>query len=125
MVNSARALSIGLHPDELDYSNFPGLTKEILLERVTAGEAAIRAQGIDFVPCYVSADPAKAEAQIRATTADGPFRVAMIGAGIRMDAAQTPLFERLINALVETHPGIRLCFNTSPESTVDAIRRWL
>jgi hypothetical protein len=37
----------------------------------------------------------------------------------------TLLFERLINVLVAQAPGIRFAFNTAPETTVDAIRRWV
>jgi hypothetical protein len=33
------------------------------------------------------------------------------------------LFERIVNTLIQANPGIRLCFNTSPETTVDALRR--
>ncbi|MFJ9020320.1 hypothetical protein ACIRPU_10100 [Streptomyces sp. NPDC102259] len=29
------------------------------------------------------------------------------------------------NLLTEEAPGIRLCFNTSPENTVEALRRWI
>lgn len=33
--------------------------------------------------------------------------------------------ERLINLLTEEAPGTRLCCNTSPENTVEALRRWI
>ncbi|RVX41933.1 hypothetical protein EDD27_4540 [Nonomuraea polychroma] len=48
----------------------------------------------------------------------------MIGAGVRVAPEHTLLFERLINVLVSAAPGIRFCFSTSPETTIDAIRRW-
>jgi hypothetical protein len=35
------------------------------------------------------------------------------------------LFERLVNLINEISPGIAFCFNTSPETTVDAMRRWV
>ena len=47
----------------------------------------------------------------------------MIGAGLRMVAEHTLLFERLVNLLNQLVPGIVFCFNTSPETTVDALRR--
>jgi hypothetical protein len=49
----------------------------------------------------------------------------MIGAGVRLAAEHTLLFERLVNVVVELVPGIRWCFNTSPETTIDALRRWV
>ncbi|WP_175647761.1 hypothetical protein [Streptomyces cyaneochromogenes] len=49
----------------------------------------------------------------------------MIGGGVRMLPENTLLFERLVNVLTEEAPGIRLCFNTTPEDTVEALRRWI
>ncbi|MBB4957634.1 hypothetical protein [Micromonospora polyrhachis] len=68
--------------------------------------------------------PDEAEARVRECVAAGPFRVAMIGAGVRMAPEHTLLFERLVNVLTESQPGISFCFNTSPEGTIDALRRW-
>ncbi|MEU5869626.1 hypothetical protein ABZ815_51285 [Nonomuraea sp. NPDC047529] len=50
------------------------------------------------------------------------FGVTMIGAGVRTIPEHTLLSERLINVLATAAPGIRFCFNTSPETTIDAIR---
>jgi hypothetical protein len=49
----------------------------------------------------------------------------MIGGGIRMIPEHTELFERIVNVVLEVSPGIRLCFNTAPDKTVDALRRWI
>lgn len=116
-------LSVGLHPSAVDYSRYPGLDEATLTARIEAGEAALCEAGFDFVSCQVSAVPAEAEAKVRACVAAQPVQVAMIGAGVRMAAEHTLLFERLVNVLVEIAPGIRFCFNTSPETTVDALRR--
>ncbi|GIG71058.1 hypothetical protein [Phytomonospora endophytica] len=123
MVKTGRVLSIGLRPSAIDFSKYADLTEEILTARIEAGEATIRAAGIDLVPCQVPADPDEAGARVRAET--GPFAVAMIGAGVRMAGEHTLLFERLVNVLIDAHPGLPLCFNTSPESTIDALRRWV
>jgi hypothetical protein len=53
------------------------------------------------------------------------FGLAMIGGGIRMIPEHTELFERIVNVVLEVSPGIRLCFNTAPDKTVDALRRWI
>ncbi|WP_280220934.1 hypothetical protein [Nocardia neocaledoniensis] len=118
-------LSIGLHPSAVDYSRYPGLDEAILTARITAGETALREAGFDLVSCQLPADPDAAEAQLRKCVAGGEFRVAMIGAGVRMAPEHTLLFERLINVTSELVPGIRFCFNTSPETTIDALRRWV
>ncbi|MGY0501308.1 hypothetical protein ACWZHB_22715 [Nocardia sp. FBN12] len=118
-------LSIGLHPNAVDYSRYPQMDEATLTARIAAGETALRAAGFDIVSCQVPADPDAAEATLRECAASGQFRVAMIGAGVRMAPEHTLLFERLINVAGEIAPGIRFCFNTSPETTIDALRRWV
>ncbi|MGY1974686.1 hypothetical protein [Nocardia gipuzkoensis] len=123
--SSTTVLSIGLHPSAVDYSRYPAIDEATLTARIEAGEAALRAAGFDIVSCQVPADPDAAETKLRKCAAGGSFGVAMIGAGVRMAAEHTLLFERLVNVVTEIAPGIRLCFNTSPETTIDALRRWV
>ncbi|MFD4352153.1 hypothetical protein ACFWPX_06320 [Nocardia sp. NPDC058518] len=123
--SSQTVLSIGLHPSAVDYSNYPNLDEATLTARIEAGESALRAAGFDLVSCQLPADPDAAETKLRECMAGGAFRAAMIGAGVRMAPEHTLLFERLINVAGELSPGIRFCFNTSPETTIDALRRWV
>lgn len=123
--SNSTVLSIGLHPSAIDYSRYPGLDEATLTARIEAGESALRAAGFDLVSCQLPADPDAAETKLRECASTGSFRVAMIGAGVRMAAEHTLLFERLVNVITEISPGIRLCFNTSPETTIDALRRWV
>ncbi|MFI7675702.1 hypothetical protein [Actinophytocola sp. NPDC049390] len=118
-------LSLGMHPSAIDFSRYPGITEDMLTARVEAGEAQLRAAGFDIVPCRLTSDdPDDAEKRIRATVAERPVRVVVIGAGLRMVEEYTLLFEKVVNLLVDLVPGIRFCFNTSPETTIDALRRW-
>jgi hypothetical protein len=119
-------LSIGLHPRALDYSILPdGVDEASLTERIQRGNAALRDEGFDVVLCQVGTSPDTAEELIRDTLDGGPFGLAMIGGGVRMIPEHTELFERLVNVLHEVSPGIRMCFNTAPDNTVDALRRWI
>ncbi|WP_280416750.1 hypothetical protein [Nocardia carnea] len=124
-VDASTVLSIGVHPSALDYSRYPGLDEATLTARIDAAEAALREAGFDIVSCRLPAEPDAAEQELRRCAASGTFRIAMIGAGIRMAPEHTLLFERLINTLGDIAPGIRFCFNTSPETTIDALRRWV
>jgi hypothetical protein len=118
-------LSLGLHPSAIDYSRHPGLDEETLTARIAAGEAELYEAGFDIVPCQVAADPDEAVKKVRESVAANPVRIVMVGAGLRMAAEHTLLFERIVNLLNELVPGIVFCFNTSPETTVDALRRWV
>ncbi len=118
-------LSLGLHPSVVDYSRYPGLDEATLTARIAAGEAALREAGFDFVQCLVSADPDEAEATVSEYVGAHQVGVVMIGAGVRMAPEHTVLFERLLNLVNELVPGVVFCFNTSPETTVDALRRWV
>lgn len=124
-VGGSTVLSIGLHPSALDYSRYPGLDEATLTARIQAGEAALYEAGFDIVSCQLPADPDAAVAKLRECAAGRTIRAAMIGAGIRMAPEHTLLFERLVNTLTDLAPGIRFCFNTSPETTIDALRRWI
>lgn len=117
-------LSIGLHPSAVDLSRHPEITQEMLATRIASGEAEMRQAGFDIVPCQVPADPDEAEKRVRECLAAQTVQVVMIGAGLRMAGEHTLLFERLLNLLNELVPGIVFCFNTSPETTIDALRRW-
>ncbi|PPJ04397.1 hypothetical protein C5E51_25640 [Nocardia nova] len=118
-----RALTIGLHPRALDYSRLPDLDEEQLTARVDAANAALRDTEFDITPCLVSASPDEAENDIRAVLATRSFDLVMVGGAVRAIPEHTLLFERVVNLLAEAAPEIRFCFNTSPETTLDALRR--
>ncbi len=120
-----KILTIGLHPSVIDYSKHPDLDEATLTARIEQGMGALRAAGFDAVSCPIGTDPDAAEEFIRERLSEAHFDVVVIGAGVRMAPEHTILFERLINLLAATAPGIRFCFNTSPETTIDAIRRWV
>ncbi|WP_198037040.1 hypothetical protein [Nocardia sp. BMG51109] len=120
---SRAALTIGLRPDAVDYRKNPGFDEATLMKRIEAAQAAIRDAGFDAVPCAVSAIPDEAERQLRECMAGRPFGVAMIGGGVRLAAEHTVLLERIVNTLNDTTPGITFCFNTGPETSIDALRR--
>jgi hypothetical protein len=122
------AIQIGLDPDVIDYSSpdfaqFPGLSKEVL--RTANGEnvAALRAAGYDVESCLIDVGHAGAE-MARQWLEAKQYDAVLIGAGVRLVAANTLLFEAIVNAAHISQPGCRFVFNRGAASTPDDIRRW-
>lgn len=118
-----RVLHIGIDPGVVDFSPYPGQTAKKLQIRIDAAESALRNAGFDVVKCQVPDDPDAAERQIRACLTRSTFDVVEIGSGLRTSHEYTEIFERAVNAVAELQPGSRFCFNDSPESTLQAVRR--
>jgi hypothetical protein len=125
MPATTRVLTIGLHPSALDDYRVPNLDEAALTARIDSANRLIREAGFDAVSCSIGTSPDEVESTIRDHLASGSFGLAMIGAGVRLQPKHTLLFERIINVLHDAAPNIRLCFNTSPETTIDALRRWI
>jgi hypothetical protein len=49
----------------------------------------------------------------------------LIGAGIRAMPGNFLLFEKLINVVHANAPQAKLCFNTRPTDTAEAVMRWI
>jgi hypothetical protein len=52
------------------------------------------------------------------------FDCVLIGAGLR-DPEQLLLFEKLMNLVHEQAPRARICFNSTPADSAEAIQRWV
>ena len=102
-----------------------GLDEAALTARIERGNTALRDAGFNVVLCQIGTSPDIAEQLIRDAFDGASFGLAMIGGGIRMMPEHTELFERIVNVLHQVSPGIRMCFNTAPDNTVDALRRWI
>lgn len=48
-----------------------------------------------------------------------------IGSGLRTSHDYTAVFERVVNTVARHCPGVPQCFNDSPETTLEAVRRGL
>ncbi|MDN6304492.1 MAG: hypothetical protein L0J74_01605 [Corynebacterium sp.] len=120
---NARVLQIGMDPAVIDFSPYPGQDADQLRARISRAEAELRDGGFDVVMCQVPDGPDVAEAHIRACFTGTVFDVVEIGSGLRTSHEYTEIFELAVNAVAELQPGIRFCFNDSPETTLDAVRR--
>ncbi|MCQ4362094.1 hypothetical protein KQR54_13245 [Mycobacterium gordonae] len=122
------AIQIGLDPEVIDYSSpdfaqFPGLTKERLRAANDDNVAALRADGYQVDNCLIDFGEAGADKARRWLEANR-YDAVLIGAGVRLVANNTLLFESIVNAAHITQPGCRFVFNRGAQSTPDDIRRW-
>jgi hypothetical protein len=116
-------MSIGLHPDVVNYSLFPGLTRDRLTLALKAQAEHLQTLGFDVTMCLVDLG-ATAEDTARSALLAKEYAVVVIGAGVRTPPPHLALFERLINVVHECAPQAKICFNTTAEDTAEAILRW-
>jgi hypothetical protein len=92
---------------------------------VEADSAKLKSLGYSVKSLYVD-DGKTAEATLtKALESDG-YDCIMIGAGLRIVPPYFLLFEKLINVIHRHAPAsTKLCFNTNPADTAEAVQRWV
>lgn len=66
------------------------------------------------------------ESVVSDTLSREKFDCIMVGAGVRVLSQNTSLFEKIMNTIHQkTPPSSKICFNTNPADTVEAILRWV
>jgi hypothetical protein len=120
---SKSVLALGLDPVFADLSEFPELTSDLIRAFIDAQLERLRGLGYAVESCLVDAGET-AEAVAAQHLQSGSFDCVMIGAGLR-SPSQLLLFEKLINLVHERAPGAKICFNSSPADTAEAVMRWI
>jgi len=127
MTNQKSVLVIGLDPTLIDFSQ-PGYPAGMDAAKVLAGlkssEDELTRLGYSVQMCLTDFGET-AEAVLQSQLKQKQFDCIMIGAGIRTIPSNFILFEKLINVVHEHAPQAKLCFNTKPSDTADAVQRWL
>ncbi len=119
-----RVILIGLKPEVVDYSNLPDLTPEKLMTALKVDEAKLNSLGYDAQWCLVDLGET-AEIVVIQKLKETTFDCVMIGAGVRTMPDKFLLFEKLINIVHQHAPTARICFNTKPSDTAEAVQRWI
>jgi hypothetical protein len=114
-------LALGLDPKFADDSQMPGLTPELIGAFIDTQLGRLRDAGYEVDSCLVDTGES-ADVTLVRRLASKHYDCVMIGAGLR-DTAQLRLFERLINTVHRMAPDAKLCFNTRPGDTLEAVRR--
>ncbi len=124
MTTKKNVLLIGSDPALGNYAAFPDLDAEKVLAAFKTDEDRLTSLGYDVQVCWIDHGET-AEAVVQEQLSHKQFHCILIGAGVRTLPSRFILFERLINILHEQAPQAKLCFNTKPTDTAEAVLRWL
>lgn len=119
-----RVLLIGIDPTLVTFSPSSGRSAEQVTAAGNAALAELHALGYEAQNCLIDLG-ATAEMVVLQTLAQQTFDCILIGAGIRALPQHTLLFEKVINAIHQHAPSAKLCFNSNPNDTAEAVRRWV
>ena len=125
-MTSRTLLTVGLDPAlSTDFTKrlFPHLDPDTIRADLVRVREQLAAWG--FAVESIALDLGEtAESVLRDALARRRYDCVVVGAGVRLDPALSPLFEVIVNVLREAAPQAILCFNTEPASTPDAVARW-
>ena len=129
MTAKKSVLVIGLQPTLIDfsapdYAAFPGLDAAKVLAALKADEDRLNNLGYDVQLCLTDFGET-AEAVVLDHLKWKRFDCVLIGAGVRTIPKNFILFEKLINVVHAHAPQAKLCFNTKPSDTAEAVQRWI
>ena len=119
-----RVLLIGIDPTLVNFRPASPRTVETVRAAGRDADERLIALGYEVQTCIVDLG-ATAEAVVLETLSQSQFDCIMVGAGIRALPEHTALFEKIINAVHQNAPSAKLCFNTNPGDTVEAVLRWV
>jgi hypothetical protein len=128
MIDKKSVLVIGLDPTLIDFSQTEyaatGMDAAKVLAGLKSSEDELIRLGCTMQLCLTDFGET-AEAVVRNQLKQKRFDCVLIGAGIRTIPRNFLLFEKLINVVHEHAPQAKLCFNTKPSDTAEAVQRWL
>jgi len=122
-------LLVGLEPTLIDFSEaayaaFPGLDARKVRAALEADKAKLASLGYDADLCLTDFGET-AGAVVEEKLKNKAYDCVLIGAGVRAIPRHFSLFEKLVNVVHEHAPGAKLCFNTKPDDTAEAVQRWV
>jgi hypothetical protein len=119
----AAILALGLDPNSVDLTSMAPLTPEIVRAFIDSQLERIRALGHEVEGCLV--EPGEtAEVALSECLRKRKFDCVLIGAGLRAPGSLI-LFERLLNIVHTQAPHSKICFNTTPADSAEAVQRWV
>jgi len=124
MTAGKSVLLIGFEPTLLDYATIPDLDAAKVMAALKADEARLQGLGYEVELCLIDLGET-ADTVVLDRLRQKQFNCILIGAGVRTIPKYFILFEKLINVVHEHAPQAKLCFNTKPSDTAEAVQRWV
>jgi hypothetical protein len=123
------ALLIGLDPNLIDFSSpdfeaFPGMTAAKVMAGLDAAVEGMKSLGYEAQHCLTDFGETAVEI-VTAQLQRRHFDCVLIGAGVRTTSSNFILFEKLVNVVHVHAPRSKICFNTKPSDTLEALQRWI
>jgi hypothetical protein len=128
MTKKKKVVLIGIDPKLIDSSMFTNTGWDANRVRAAGQDANKRLMelGYEVQSCLVDLGET-AESLLSDILSKEKFDCIMIGFGIRGLPQHTVLFEKIINTIHQNAPpsSTKICFNTNPSDTVEAVLRWI
>ena len=122
-----KVLLIGIDPKLIDFNLSTATGWDANGIQAAAQDASKRLMdlGYEVQSCLVDLGET-AESVVSDILSRERFDCIMIGAGVRVLPQHTHLFEKIINTIHQkAPPSSKICFNTNPSDTVEALLRWM
>ncbi len=121
-------LLVGIDPALIDFSSAEfapyKLNADLVMSALLAENGRLRDLGYDAEMCLTDLGET-AERVVKDNLRAKAYACVVIGAGIRVSPRSFLLFEKLINVVHANAPQAKLCFNTRPGDTAEAVLRWV
>jgi hypothetical protein len=128
MPNQKSVIVIGLDPSFVDFTipvlKDSGMNAEKVMEGLNADQKELEGLGY-FVQMCLTDLGETAPSVVQNYLEQRAFDCVLIAAGIRTLPDNFILFEKLINIAHRYAPQAKICFNTKPSDTAEAVARWM
>ena len=121
-----KVLFLGIDPNLIDFNLATTTGWDANRMKAVAEDANKRLTELGYEVQYRFVDLGDtAESVVSDTLSREKFDCIMIGAGVRIVPQHTVMFEKIINTIHQkAPPSSKICFNTNPSDTVEAVFRW-
>ncbi|MDX2069465.1 MAG: hypothetical protein SFV55_13645 [Haliscomenobacter sp.] len=119
-----KVLLVGIDPKLINFDNLPeNIDSELIRAEAIQANKRLTELGYEIYNCFTDLGETAASTIVEILKINN-FDCIMIGAGIRTINEHLFLFEKIINVIHSNAPKSKICFNTRPLDSVEAVQRW-